>query len=136
MPKNPRNLHFKRSKKNKAASFETFRARSLDVLRRKKGHSYPIYHACGRRNPRGTSSGKPSLEIDQSFRPHFSLDAISLPRPAAEPAEAANQPPLHPRGLDSPWSYSRPAESGSRLIIRRVRLDSSAHAAKRDEKPG
>lgn len=42
MPKIPRNLHFKRSKKNKAASFETFRARSLDVLRRKKDTHIPF----------------------------------------------------------------------------------------------
>ena len=146
-----RNPRFKRSgRKIKQPGTKRFEQRFPDIVRRKKKgetHTQPIYHArSSRQSPRGASSGKPSLSksIRASGRVFLffflffsflfflfpisfslSVDAISLPRPAAEPTETTttglSTPRLPPRGLDSPRSYSRPAESGSRLIIRRVR---------------
>lgn len=67
-----------------------------------------------------------SLEIDHRFRSRFSPLSPRFPFPRPAPRESTSRLPLPtPLQLDSPTSYSRPAESGSRLIIRRVRLDST-----------
>lgn len=70
-------------------------------------------------NPRRLSRNRSPLPV--AFLP---LPTISF---SSTRAARIHLPPPLPTllELDSPTSYSRPAESGSRLIIRRVRLDST-----------
>lgn len=90
---------------------------------------FAMHNHAPRPSPRATSSGKPPSSLSKSITASGRVSPPLSPRfpfPRLAPRESTSHLPLPtPLQLDSPTSYSRPAESGSRLIIRRVRLDST-----------